>query len=74
MAARLHADWLTDGNPDQQWTEVPIDLDVRLLTDESGIDKGEQFTGTFVGICAHDVSGQRCHADFDYLSYIPGAS
>ena len=27
------------------------------LTDQAGMVSGEQFTGTFVGMAAHDVSG-----------------
>jgi xylan 1,4-beta-xylosidase len=50
------------------WQEIPIDLDMRFLTDQAGQDIGEQFTGTFIGLCAHDVSGRRAHADFDWFS------
>jgi len=30
---------------------------------------GLSFTGTFIGLCAQDLSGARKHADFDYFAY-----
>jgi xylan 1,4-beta-xylosidase len=51
-----------------EWQDIPVDLDMCFLTDQAGQDVGEQFTGTFIGLCAHDVSGQRAHADFDWFS------
>ncbi|MCX7739824.1 MAG: hypothetical protein N2047_02230 [Meiothermus sp.] len=29
------------------------------------------FTGTFIGLCAQDLSGARLPADFDYFTYRP---
>jgi xylan 1,4-beta-xylosidase len=28
------------------------------------------FTGAFVGMACHDLSGQGKHADFDYFEYV----
>lgn len=39
------------------------------LTDQAGMVSGEQFTGTFVGMAAHDVSGHGEIADFRYVAY-----
>lgn len=52
----------------REWHDIPVDLDMQFLTDQAGRESGEQFTGTFIGVCAHDVSGQRAHADFDWFS------
>mgnify|MGYP002064545155 CR=1 FL=1 len=57
---------------DEGWQELPVVLDVRYLTDQAGQEEGEQFTGTFIGLCAHDLTGQRTPADFDYLAVRPG--
>jgi beta-xylosidase len=29
------------------------------------------FTGAFVGLHCEDISGDGCHADFDYFTYEP---
>jgi xylan 1,4-beta-xylosidase len=52
-----------------QWTKLPVRLDMTCLTDQAGRVSGEQFTGTFVGLAAHDLSGQAATADFAYFSY-----
>jgi xylan 1,4-beta-xylosidase len=52
-----------------QWIKLPIRLDMTCLTDQAGRVSGEQFTGTFVGLAAHDLSGQAATADFAYFSY-----
>ena len=51
------------------WRRVPITLDMTYLTDQAGMASGEQFTGTFVGMAAHDVSGHGQTADFSYFAY-----
>ena len=51
------------------WRQVPVTLDMTYLTDQAGMASGEQFTGTFVGMAAHDVSGHREIADFSYFAY-----
>ncbi|MNP86348.1 hypothetical protein D3C76_1865290 [compost metagenome] len=49
-------------------------LDAAKLSDEyatvsaDGVFTSWGFTGTFVGLCAQDLSGRRKHADFDYFS------
>lgn len=53
---------------EEGWRELPVVLDVRYLTDQAGREEGEQFTGAFIGLCAHDLTGQRTPADFDYLA------
>ncbi|QCT01079.1 Xylan 1,4-beta-xylosidase [Paenibacillus algicola] len=56
------------------WSSIGPALDVGCLSDEAattfqnGVFTDWGFTGTFVGVCAQDLSGQRLHADFDYFS------
>lgn len=52
-----------------EWTAIPADIDMTCLTDQAGMASGEQFTGSFVGMAAHDVSGRRATADFSFFSY-----
>lgn len=58
-------DWLTIG---------PV-LDASKISDEyathlvDGYFTDWGFTGAFIGLCAHDLSGGRRHADFDYFTY-----
>ncbi len=47
------------------WTDVGPALDATVLSDE--YCKG--FTGAFVGMCAQDLGGRRCAADFDWFRY-----
>ncbi|MFA9557069.1 glycoside hydrolase family 43 protein [Evansella sp. AB-rgal1] len=49
------------------WMEIGSEIDISHLSDEDA--EYIRFTGTFVGICAQDLSGQRKHADFDYFRY-----
>lgn len=45
-------------------------LDYSKLSDEYLKERGvERFTGSFVGICCQDFTGQHIHADFDYFTY-----
>ena len=53
----------------QAWNEIPVTLDYSLLSDEAGMEGGEQFTGAFVGMCCNDLTGRRKQADFDFFSY-----
>lgn len=62
----LRFSWSEDGD---FWNEIPVILDWGLLSDEAGMDAGEQFTGAFVGMACNDTSGRRKHADFEYFSY-----
>ena len=64
--ARLVFSWSVDGD---KWQEIPVELDQSLLSDEAGINGGEQFTGAFVGMTCNDLSGRRKHADFDFFNY-----
>ena len=54
---------------DEDWQRIPVDLDMTYLTDQAGMVSGEQFTGTFVGMAAHDVSGYGEIEDFRYFAY-----
>ncbi|MES2924178.1 MAG: glycoside hydrolase family 43 protein [Verrucomicrobiota bacterium] len=49
------------------WTNVGPVLDASKLSD----DYAQGFTGTMIGLCAQDLSGNRIHADFDYFSLQP---
>ncbi|TCM99741.1 xylan 1,4-beta-xylosidase [Paenibacillus sp. BK033] len=50
------------------WQAVGPVLDLGQLSDEYEGKLG--FTGTFVGLCAQDLSGTMKHADFDYFKYV----
>ena len=64
--SELRFSWSTDG---ERWTEIPVVLDHSLLSDEAGFERGEQFTGAFVGLTCNDLSGGRKPADFEFFSY-----
>ena len=51
------------------WKRIGPVLDASLLSDEAGQGEHGNFTGAFVGMAAHDVSGQAMTADFDYFHY-----
>lgn len=56
-------------SPDgSDWHTVGHVLDLGQLSDEYEGKLG--FTGTFIGLCAQDLSGTMKHADFDYFKYI----
>lgn len=48
------------------WTRIGPVLDASLLADEVGQGDHGNFTGAFVGMAAHDVSGRAMTADFDF--------
>jgi xylan 1,4-beta-xylosidase len=50
------------------WTTLASRLDATILSDEHATG-GLGFTGAFGAICAHDMSGRRIIADFDYFEY-----
>lgn len=50
-----------------EWQTVGPVLDLGQLSDEYEGKLG--FTGTFIGLCAQDLSGTMKHADFDYFKY-----
>lgn len=49
----------------RDWAVVRGRYDAGILSD----DACNGFTGTFVGLCAHDLTGAGLHADFDFFSY-----
>lgn len=57
------------------WHTIGPVLDASSMSDENAeavrdgflLDQG--FTGAFIGLCAHDLSGRRQYADFDYFIY-----
>jgi len=65
-AGRLRFSWaVAQGD----WIDLGLDLDATLLSDEAGKGEGANFTGTFIVLCAQDLSGRRRPADFGYLRY-----
>lgn len=56
--------WATKN--DYEWQPVGGYFDYSILADEVG---GEHFTGAFIGMACHDLSGQRCAADFSQFTY-----
>ncbi|TQS69926.1 glycoside hydrolase family 43 protein [Rhodobacteraceae bacterium] len=51
------------------WHDLGIVLDQSAISDEAGSGEGANFTGAFVGMCAHDTSGTGLPADFEYFHY-----
>ncbi|MGK0281486.1 MAG: xylan 1,4-beta-xylosidase [Patiriisocius sp.] len=64
---QLHFSYSLDGD---NYLQLPATLDYSLLSDEVG-DGGEHanFTGSFVGLCCQDMSGQSNPADFHFFEY-----
>lgn len=54
---------------DDGWIEWPHVLDASVLSDEVSLPGLPNFTGTFVGVAAQDLSGDGAHADFRFLRY-----
>lgn len=54
-----------------EWLVVARDLDATRMSDETP-SKGIGFTGTFVAMCAHDMSGQHAAATFSYFDVREG--
>ncbi|WP_353939507.1 glycoside hydrolase family 43 protein [Saccharophagus degradans] len=52
------------------WKRVGEKLDYSVLSDEAGKGEGANFTGTFVGMCCQDLTGQATYADFEYFEYV----
>ncbi|MEK6795553.1 MAG: glycoside hydrolase family 43 protein [Spirochaetota bacterium] len=61
---RLQFSYSFDGS---KWHSIGPVLDASKLSDDYSRTWG--FTGAFVGICCQDLSGVRCHADFDWFEY-----
>lgn len=57
------------------WTAAGPVLDAGRMSDENaetkrgGVLLDQGFTGAFIGVCVHDLSGRRLHGDFDYFAY-----
>ncbi|HHE8493352.1 TPA: glycoside hydrolase family 43 protein [Enterobacter ludwigii] len=57
---------------EQNWHSVGDYVEYSKLSDEYYKERGyERFTGTFVGLCCQDFTGENVHADFDYFLYEP---
>ncbi len=46
-------------------------LDASVISDEGGRGEHASFTGAFVGMVAHDLTGQGWSADFTRFAYVP---
>jgi xylan 1,4-beta-xylosidase len=53
----------------RDWQWLPELFDASVLSDEAAAPGTPNFTGAFVGMCCHDMSGTRRPADFDYFEY-----
>lgn len=52
----------------EAWSPAGPELDYTTLSDESaGVH--ENFTGSFIGLCCQDLTGNFAAADFDFLDY-----
>jgi len=58
---------------ENDWRPIGPTLDGSKLSDDYVREGSNRyrpaFTGAFVGICCQDLSGQGCHADFDWWDY-----
>lgn len=65
----IHRQWLQFlySNDDTEWINIGVPIEMSHLSDDDA--ETIRFTGTFVGICTQDLSGQKKHADFDYFHY-----
>ncbi len=61
----LHFSYSLDG---EAWTPLGKTLDYSILSDESA-GAHENFTGSFIGLCCQDLTGNFAHADFAFLDY-----
>lgn len=57
--------------PGGDWQPLGPELDARVISDEGGRGEHASFTGAFVGMIAHDLSGQGRVADFTGFGYYP---
>ena len=55
------------GPEDGPLTPIGEVFDASILSDEHC--RESKFTGAFVGLCCQDLTGGRCHADFDWFEY-----
>jgi xylan 1,4-beta-xylosidase len=63
---RLMFSWSLDG---ERWEPTGVALDYSLISDEAGRGEHKSFTGAFVGVACHDISGRRQAADFELFEY-----
>ena len=61
--------WATEG---QALHEIGGVLDASIISDEGGRGEHGSFTGAFVGMLAHDLTGQAWAAEFLDFAYSPG--
>jgi len=64
---RLHFGYRIGGG---EWTWLPQMFDASILSDEATTPGLPNFTGAFVGVACHDMSGAGLHADFDWFEYV----
>lgn len=57
---------------EDDWQAIGPLLDASILSDECGPGAGGNFTGAFVGMAAHDLTGKAMPADFSYFTYRSG--
>jgi|SRR5271157_1875642 len=62
---RLYFAYRVDGG---EWKRIANVFDASWLSDEAG-PPGPNFTGAFVGVCCHDLSGGARSADFGWFEY-----
>jgi xylan 1,4-beta-xylosidase len=53
----------------EAWRALPQQFDASILSDEATAPGLPNFTGAFVGMACHDMSGAGLHADFDWFEY-----
>ena len=53
----------------EDWSWLPEQFDASILSDEASAPGTANFTGAFVGMACHDLSGTLKPADFDYFDY-----
>src|SRR4051812_13653998 len=51
------------------WSWLPQVFDASILSDEANAPGAPNFTGNFVGVGCHDMSGMARVADFDFFEY-----
>ena len=62
----LTCHWSLDG---ESWQRIGPPLDASILSDEAGKGEGANFTGAFIGMACHDVTGFCQPADFSSFTY-----
>ena len=63
--------WFEYSLDELAWDRIGPPLDATVLSDDHDVTPEgiPCFTGAFVGLCAHDITGRKMHADFDWFSY-----